>query len=73
MEDVPVANEFAAVYVCVVRHGNGTRLRLRDAESGATVLLDPLDLQSLCVADERAQARWLRVGPYTDPEAGQPQ
>jgi hypothetical protein len=66
MEDVPVANEFAAVYVSVVKHGNGTRLQLRDRESGATVLLDPIDLQSLCHADAEAQAQWLAVGPYRE-------
>jgi hypothetical protein len=64
-----VANEFAAVVVSVVRHGHGTRLRLRDRESGATVLLDPLDLQSLCLADEAAQASWLRVGAFQAPHA----
>jgi hypothetical protein len=66
-QEVVVANEFAAIDVAVVRQGYGLRVRLRDRETGAEVTLDPLDLQSLCRADEDEQRGWLRVGPYRAP------
>ncbi|MCU1621112.1 MAG: hypothetical protein JWR28_3487 [Modestobacter sp.] len=66
-EPATVANEFASVTVEVVRQGRGSRLRLQDTESGATVSLDPLDLRSFCLADEQEQADWLRFGVYREP------
>lgn len=64
MDPTVIANEFAAVTVSVVRHGRGLRLRLDDQDSGASVLLDPLDLHSFCVADEATQQDWLRTDVY---------
>jgi len=64
MESTLIANEFAAVDVSVVRHGRGTRLRLRDVESGASVMLDPLDLRSFCLSSEEEQRAWLRTQTY---------
>ncbi|HVW41698.1 MAG TPA: hypothetical protein VHC18_10140 [Amycolatopsis sp.] len=61
-----IANEFAAVRVSVVRRGRGLRLELVDLDSGASVTLDPLDLQSFCHADEEAQCGWLRTDVYLD-------
>jgi hypothetical protein len=64
MESALIANEFAAVDVSVVRHGRGTRLQLRDVESGASVTLDPLDLRSFCLSSEDEQRAWLRTESY---------
>jgi hypothetical protein len=64
MEATLIANEFAAVEVCVVRQGRGLRLRVRDCESGAVVTLDPLDLRSFCLAVEADQRQWLRTDVY---------
>ncbi|MCW2528459.1 MAG: hypothetical protein JWM76_3319 [Pseudonocardiales bacterium] len=66
MDATVVANEFAAVSVAIVQQGRGVRLHLRDLESGASVLLDPLDLRSFCLANEAEQQEWLRLGPYRD-------
>jgi hypothetical protein len=50
-----VVCESAAVTVSAQPTGNGTRLRLRSARSGATVLLDATVLDALCrLTPERA-------------------
>jgi hypothetical protein len=61
-----IANEFASVRVEVIRGRRGTRLVLRDLDSGASVSLDPLDLRSFCLASEDEQIAWLRSGVYRD-------
>jgi hypothetical protein len=69
-EPAVIANEFAAVRVSVVRRGRGLRLELVDLDSGASVTLDPLDLQSFCHADEEGQCGWLRTDVYLDSADG---
>jgi hypothetical protein len=44
-------NEFALVEVSVVDTGNGRALRVRDAESGRVIVLDPLELEALTRLD----------------------
>ena len=45
-----LANEFATVEVVLDETGNGPRLRILDPASGASIALDPLELQSLAWA-----------------------
>lgn len=40
-------SEFAMVEVTVEDGGNGPALRIRDADTGRTILLDPLELEAL--------------------------
>jgi hypothetical protein len=64
-----VRNEFAWVRVALDERGNGPRLLLQDLESGATVLVSPLELASLCLASDDDRLDWLRVGHYRDERA----
>jgi hypothetical protein len=59
-------NEFAAVRVAIDERGNGPRLLVQDLESGAEILLSPLELASLCLATPDDRLDWLRVGHYRD-------
>jgi hypothetical protein len=45
-----LASEFAAVEVGRDDRGNGPRLMIRDARSGRSVFLDPLELAALAAA-----------------------
>ena len=44
---VGLRNEFAMVEVALVEGRNGPGLAVRDSETGATVTLDPLELEAL--------------------------
>jgi hypothetical protein len=57
-------NEFASVRVSVDHRGNGPRLLVEDLETGAHILLSPIELASLCLATDDDRTGWLRVGPY---------
>lgn len=59
-------NEFAAVRIALDVRGNGPRLLAQDTESGAEILLSPLELASLCLASPEDRLNWLRVGHYQD-------
>ncbi len=54
-------NEFASVEIERDDNGNGPRLLVRDARSGKTILLDPLELASL------AWVRHEELAPFLDP------
>lgn len=45
-----VENEFARIGVEVCRVGNGQRLKITDIKTGASFLLDPLELEGLAWA-----------------------
>ncbi|WP_222425383.1 hypothetical protein [Amycolatopsis acidiphila] len=61
-----LCNEFAAVRVALDERGNGPRLLIQDLESGAEILLSPLELASFCLATPEDRLDWLRVGHYRD-------
>jgi hypothetical protein len=61
-----LCNEFASVRVSLDERGNGPRLLVQDLESGAEVLLSPLELASFCLATGDDRLDWLRVGHYRD-------
>jgi hypothetical protein len=46
-------SEFAVVDVTVLRDGNGVRMRVRDPETGACIVLDPLELEALTRMEHR--------------------
>jgi hypothetical protein len=54
-------SEFASVEIDRDDNGNGPRLLIRDARSGKTIFLDPLELVSL------AWARHEELRPFLDP------
>jgi hypothetical protein len=56
-----LTSEFAAVEVARDNRGNGPRLMIRDTQSGACVLLDPLELAAL------AATRHEDLLPFLDP------
>jgi hypothetical protein len=56
-----LTSEFAAVEVGRDDRGNGPRLMIRDARSGRSVFLDPLELAAL------AAARHEDLLPFLDP------
>jgi hypothetical protein len=57
-----VANEFAVVRVSLMgRPGGARRLQVTDVRTGECTLLDPLELESLCVA------RHDSLDPFLDP------
>jgi len=59
-----LVNEFAAVRVSLDEAGHGPRLLVEDLESGASVLISPIELASLCLATADDRLNWLRVGEY---------
>lgn len=67
-----LTNEFAAVRVSLDTRGNGPRLLVENVETGSRILLSPLELASLTLADSDDRLGWLRVGEYRDdrPPAG---
>lgn len=56
-----LASEFAAVEVARDDRGNGPRLMIRDARSGRSIFLDPLELAAL------AGTRHEELAPFLDP------
>jgi len=64
-----LGNEFASVRVALDERGNGPRLLVQDLESGAEILLSPLELASFCLATADDRLEWLRVGHYRDERA----
>jgi hypothetical protein len=59
-------NEFASVRITLDERGNGPRLLVEDLETGAEILLSPLELASLCLASSEDRINWMRVGHYRD-------
>ena len=41
---------------------------IEDLEAGESVLLDPLELASMCHSTEDQRRVWLRTGPYAEPD-----
>ena len=64
-----LSNEFAAVRVSVDERGNSPRLLVEDVETGASILLSPIELASFCLADPDDRLGWLRVGQYREERA----
>jgi hypothetical protein len=60
-------SEFAWVRVRRDDSGRGPRLLIEDLEAGQSVLLDPLELASMCHATDEQRRAWLRTGPYAEP------
>jgi hypothetical protein len=58
---VTLNSEFASVEIERDDSGNGPRLLIRDARSGKTILLDPLELTAL------AWVRHQELAPFLDP------
>jgi hypothetical protein len=71
VELATLTNEFASVRVSLDRSGHDLRLHVADLESGADILLSPLELASFCLATPEDRVDWLRVGQYRD-ERGAP-
>lgn len=68
-QPVPLAtltNEFASVQVSLDLAGHGPRLLVEDVENGASILLSPIELASLCLATGDDRLSWLRVGQYRE-------
>lgn len=65
-EFATLINEFAAVRISLDRQGHDPRLLVQDIETGAEILLSPIELASLCLASPEDRVNWLRVGPYAD-------
>jgi hypothetical protein len=67
-ERVVLKNEFATVEVTRDDTANGSRLLIKDLQTGRQVYLDPLELEALTRVPHSAFARWL------DPDlhAGEP-
>ncbi|SHN17613.1 hypothetical protein [Cryptosporangium aurantiacum] len=59
-------NEFGWVRISLDERGNSPRLQITDVETGATILVSPLELASLCLATDDDRLDWLRVGHYRD-------
>ena len=58
-ERVVLKNEFATVEVTRDDTANGSRLLIKDLQSGRQVYLDPLELEALTRVPHSAFARWL--------------
>ena len=58
-ERVVLKNEFATVEVIRDDTANGSRLLIKDLQTGRQVYLDPLELEALTRAPHSAFARWL--------------
>jgi hypothetical protein len=69
VELATLINEFAAVRVSLDRNGHDPRLLVEDMETGAEILLSPIELASLCLASADDRVNWLRVGQYRDERA----
>jgi len=59
-----LVNEFAAVRLSLDEAGHSPRLLVEDLENGASVLISPIELASLCLATADDRLNWLRVGEY---------
>lgn len=66
VELATLMNEFASVRVSLDRAGHDVRLHVQDLETGAEILLSPLELASFCMATPEDRVDWLRVGQYRD-------
>ena len=58
-ERVVLKNEFATVEVIRDDTANGSRLLIKDLQTGRQVYLDPLELEALTRVPHSAFARWL--------------
>ena len=58
-ERVVLKNEFATVEVTRDDTANGSRLLIKDLQTGRQVYLDPLELEALTRAPHSAFAQWL--------------
>ena len=58
-ERLVLKNEFATVEVARDDTANGSRLLIKDLQSGRQVYLDPLELEALTRAPHSVFARWL--------------
>ena len=65
---VALRNEFAHVDVGLHATGNGPRLRITDVKTGASVLLDPLELERLAWASHKQLGCLLDPGHSWDTE-----
>jgi hypothetical protein len=63
---IELMSEFGWVRVSLDRCGRGPRLLIEDLEAGESVLLDPLELASMCHSTDEQRREWLRTGPYAD-------
>ncbi len=59
-------SEFALVEITVVDSGNGPALRLRDVETGRSIVLDPLELEAL------TRCKHADFGPLVAADADEP-
>ena len=66
---VVLKNEFASVEVGLDESANGSRLLIRDLQSGREVYLDPLELEALTRVPHREFARWLDPDLLAEEEA----
>ncbi|HEV7871191.1 MAG: hypothetical protein JWR28_2679 [Modestobacter sp.] len=66
VELATLMNEFASVRLTLDTAGHGPRLLVEDTETGAEILLSPIELASLCLATSDDRLNWLRVGQYRD-------
>jgi hypothetical protein len=66
VELATLVNEFGAVRVSLDANGHDPRLLVEDLETGANVLLSPIELASLCLANAEDRVNWLRVGQYRE-------
>lgn len=58
-ERLVLKNEFATVEVARDNTANGSRLLIKDLQTGRQVYLDPLELEALTRAPHSVFARWL--------------
>ena len=58
-ERVVLKNEFATVEIAHDETANGSRLLIKDLQTGRQVYLDPLELEALTRVPHSAFARWL--------------
>jgi len=68
-EPLTLSNEFTTVQVRKVRTRNGERLEISAPRLGYTILLDPLELESLTWQDVHTFSRLLQT-PYGPEEDG---
>jgi hypothetical protein len=66
VELATLTNEFASVRISLDKNGLDPRLLVQDLETGDEILLSPIELASLCLADSEDRTNWLRVGQYRD-------
>lgn len=67
-EELLFKNEFACIRLTLEKTQCGTRLRIKDLETGASTYLDPIELSSLCEWPEERRTELIRVGIYGSPD-----